>query len=195
MKQCFRIFLLLSIGFLQACGASQKLSEGKVKEKIRELGLIDFKEKQIQVEKIVQSGENQVVAQVTVPLAFRLSKSKREDWHVDAIRFGDRDWVEMKAFVAALDVVRLQQTKESLQRLQDGIRRYQEKVGTLTPLSTIVQLTDRLFPTYLTEIIRHDAWNHELTIKQIGPGAYRVTSAGPDGILGNADDIGLEPSM
>ena len=195
MKEPLRLLILLAFGLLQACGASQKLSEAKAKEKISELGLIDFKDKQIQVQKIVQSGESQAVAEANLQLTFRLSRSKDSDWEVDAIRLADRDWVEMRTFLTALNEVRVRQTRESLLRLQEGIRKYREQTGALPDGSTIVKLTDALFPNYLREVIRYDAWNQELAVRASDAGAYQIISAGPDKILGNGDDISLGPLM
>jgi hypothetical protein len=195
MNEPLRILVLLACGLLLACGASQKLSEAEAKEKIRELGLIDFKDKQIQVQRIIQSGEGQAVAEANLQLAFRLSRSKNSDWQVDAVRLSDRDWVEMKAFLAALDEVRARQTRESLLRLQEGIQKYRQHKGVMPDGSTIVRLTDALFPTYLKEVIRYDGWNQELTVRASGTNAYQIISAGPDGIPGNGDDISLGPLM
>lgn len=195
MRVWLCIFILPCLGLFQACGATHKLSENKAREKIRELGLVDFKDKQIQVQKIVHAGEDQAVAEASLQLAFRLSKSKDQDWQVNAIRLGDRDWIEAKAFLLALNQVRERQTRESLERLQEGIRKYQAKTGSLPDTSTIVTLTDALFPRFLPEVIRYDAWNRELAVKTCRADACEIVSPGPDGILGNADDIRSGPQM
>jgi hypothetical protein len=195
MRDCSCGFLLLCLVLFQSCGASKKLSEGHAKQKIRELGLVEFKDKQIEIQKIFQSGDNQAVAEATVALAFRLSRAKDQDWHVSAIRLGDRDWVETKAFLLALDEVRARETRDRLLRLQEGIRKYREKTGNLPDGSTMATLTDALFPNYLPEPIRYDAWNHEFTLRITAGSSYQIISAGSDGIPGTADDISLGPSL
>jgi hypothetical protein len=182
----------LLLGLLAGCGASRKLSEHTAKEKILELGLLDLKDKQIQVQRIIQGGEDQAVAEASLQMAFRLSKTKGKDWQVNAVRLGDRDWISAQAFLAALNEVRARQTLQSLEQLQEGIRRYQAKQGALPAVSDIVKLTDLLFPEYMAEVIRYDAWSHEFKISSIEGGALQLSSAGPDGIMGNADDIRLE---
>jgi Type II secretion system (T2SS), protein G len=189
MKARSYVLVCLSIVVLQACGASRKLSEDKAKEKISELQLIHFKDKQIQVQRIVHAGEDQAVVEANVPLAFRLSKSEKHDWEINAIRLGDRDWIESRALLAALSEVRVRQTRESLQRLQEGIQKYRAKTGTLPDTSSIAKLTDALFPNYMPEVIRYDAWNHELTVRLKSENSCEIVSAGPDGILGNDDDL------
>ena len=184
--------IALVLGLLAGCGASRKLSDDTAKRKILELGLLDLKDKQIQVQRIVQSGEDQAVAEANLQLAFRLGKSKGKDWQVNAVRLGDRDWISMQAFLAALNEVRARQTKESLEQLQEGIRKYQAKRGTLPAVSDIVKLTDLLFPEYMAEVVRYDAWSHEFKINFSANNNLQLTSAGPDGVPGTADDIRLE---
>ena len=189
VRRC--LLLTLAAGFLASCGASRKLSEDTAKEKILELGLLDLKDKQIQVQRIVHAGEDQAVAEANVQMAFRLSKGKGKDWQVNAVRLGDRDWIDTQAFLAALNEVRVRQTRHSLERIQEGIRRYQAKQGALPAISDIVKLTDLLFPEYMSEVVRYDAWNNELKVNSAGNN-FQLSSAGPDGITGNADDILLD---
>ena len=187
-----RCFLItLAAAFLASCGASRKLSEDTAKDKILELGLLDLKDKQIQVQRIIHAGEDQAVAEANVQMAFRLSKGKGTDWQVNAVRLGDRDWIDTQAFLAALNEVRVRQTRHSLERIQEGIRRYQAKQGALPAISDIVKLTDLLFPEYMSEVVRYDAWNNELKVNSAGNN-FQLSSAGPDGITGNADDIHLD---
>lgn len=189
VRRC--LLLTLAVGFLAGCGASRKLSEDAAKEKILELGLLDLKDKQIQVQRILHAGEDQAVAEASVQMAFRLSKGKGKDWQVNAVRLGDRDWVDTQAFLAALNEVRVRQTRNNLERIEEGIRKYQARQGALPAISDIVKLTDLLFPEYMSEVVRYDAWNNELKVNAVGNN-LQLSSAGPDGIPGNADDIHLD---
>ena len=184
--------ITLVIGLLAGCGASRKLSEDTAKAKILELGLLDLTDKQVHVQRIIHSGEDQAVAEASLQMAFRLAKSKGKDWQVNAIRLGDRDWISTQAFLAALNEVRARQTQQSLEQLQEGIRKYQAKRGALPVVADIVKLTDLLFPEYMAEVVRYDAWSHEFKISFAGGSTLQLSSAGPDGIPGTADDIRLE---
>jgi hypothetical protein len=44
----------------------------------------------------------------------------------------------------------------------------------------------------MAELVRYDAWNHELKINFAGNSTLQLSSAGPDGVPGTADDIHLE---
>ena len=184
--------ITLVLGLLTGCGASRKISEDTAKSKILELGLLDLKDEQIQVHRIIHSGEDQAVVEASLQMVFRLAKTKGKDWQVNAVRLGDRDWISAQAFLAALNEVRARQTQQSLEQLQEGIRKYQAKRGILPSVSDIVKLTDLLFPEYMTEVVRYDAWSHEFKINSAGGSTLQLSSAGPDGVLGTADDIRLE---
>ena len=184
--------ITLVLGLLAGCVSSRKLREETVKEKIMELGLLDLNDKQIEVQRIIHSGEDQAIAEASLQMAFRLSKAKGKDWQINAIRLGDRNWIDAQAFLAALNEVRTRQTQLSLQELQEGIRKYQAKRGALPAVSDIVKLTDLLFPEYMAEAVRYDAWSHEFKISFIGGSTLQLSSAGPDGVPGNADDIRLD---
>ncbi len=184
--------ITLVLGLLAGCGASRKLSEHTAKEKILELGLLDLKDKQIQVQRIIHSGEDQAVAEASLQMAFRLAKTKGKDWQVNAVRLGDRNWIDAQLFLAALNEVRARQTQQSLEQLQEGIRKYQAKRGVLPAVSDIVKLTDLLFPEYMTEVVRYDGWSREFRVNSVGDNTFQLSSAGPDGVPGNADDIHLE---
>jgi len=95
-------------------------------------------------------------------------------------------------FLAALTEVRTRQTQQSLEQLQEGIRKYQAKRGALPAVSDIVKLTDLLFPEYMAEVVRYDAWSHEFKINFVANSTLQLSSAGPDGVPGTADDIRLE---
>jgi len=153
---------------------------------------VDLKNKKIEVQRIIHAGEDQAVAEASLQLAFRLSKTQGRDWQVDAVRLGDRNWMDAQAFLAALNEVRARQTRQSLEQLQAAIRKYQTERGALPAISDIVKLTDLLFPEYMAEIIRYDAWNQEFKVNSAGDNTFQLSSAGPDGIPGNADDIRLE---
>ncbi len=170
----------------------ESLAKIPPKSKILELGLLDLKDQQIQVQRIIHSGEDQAVAEVSLQMAFRLAKDKGKDWQVNAVRLGDRDWISAQAFLAALNEVRAKQTQQSLEQLQEGIRKYQAKRGALPAVSDIVKLTDLLFPEYMAEVVRYDGWSHEFKINSAGNSTLQLSSAGPDGVPGTADDIRLE---
>ena len=192
-----RLWLLSFVIFLSwitsSCGTQPKLNQNKIRDKIQQLNLIDLKDDQIEVGKVSFSGKDQAVAEASVQLTFHLSKSKNGDWNVDSIRMGDRDWIAVKDFQSALNEVRAQNTRDNLQKLRQAMERYLEKNGDYPQADNIVKLTDILFPTYMSEAIRFDGWNHELSYNRPTPQTWKISSSGPDGISGDPDDIVVGP--
>jgi hypothetical protein len=193
MKEISKPILASLVLLLTGCSASQKLSQDKAREKIQELGMVHLDGKKVEVEKIFQSGENQAVAEANLKLVFKLSKARGRDWQVDAIRLGDRNWVEIKAFLSALEEARTRETRESLQKLLDGLKKYKEKNGQFPQTENIVKLTDLLVPNYMPEVIRYDGWNQEFLFNLSSSDSFQLISIGPDGIRGTADDVVLGP--
>ena len=193
MKEISRLILGSLVLLLTGCSASQKLSQGKAREKIRELGLVQLEGKEVEVEKVVLSGEDQAVAEANLRLVFKLSKRRRRDWQVDAIRLGDRSWMEIRTFLSALDEARTRETRESLQKLLGGLREYKGANGQYPQADSIVKLTDLLVPTYMSEVIRYDGWNREFIFNLTDSNSFQLLSLGPDGIRGTADDIVVGP--
>ena len=155
--------------------------------------MIQLNDKDIQVKEIVQSGDDQAVAEANLNMAFKLSKNKGEDWQVNALRLGDRNWLDIKSFRLALDEVRARQTRESLAKLLNAIKLFEQKNGKYPQSRNVVELTDLLVPSFLSEMIRYDAWNRELLFISSSSNSFQLISLGADGIRGTADDIVLTP--
>ncbi len=188
-----KVLFLSSILLYSACGVSQKLSHEKAREKIQELGLVKFGDKGIEVKQIIQSGDDQAVAEANLNMTFRLSKAKGGDWQVNALRLGDRNWMDIKSIVLALGEVRTRETSENLTKLLNAMNRFKEKNGKYPQARNIIELTDQLVPNFMSEIIRFDAWNRELVFRNLSPDSFELISPGPDGVPGNGDDIVLRP--
>jgi hypothetical protein len=192
-RKLTRALLLSCVLWHAACSASQQLSRNKAREKIQELGLVQFADKEIQVKQIVQSGDNQAVAEADLSMAFRLSKAKGGDWQVNAFRLGDRNWLDIKTFASALNEVRVRETRESLTELLNGMKLFKQKNAKFPQASNIVELTDILVPNFMTQVIRYDGWNRELIFNFTSPDSFQLISLGADGIRGTADDIVVSP--
>lgn len=185
--------LILSLAGVTACGSSRLLNEGKVKDRLEHLGTGELGSKDILVTGVSQTGDNQAIAETKIKATFQFHRAKGGDWQVEAIRLGDRDWVELSAFLQAFNGVRAAQTRDRMQKLVDGIEKYRQKAGHLPAVNDIVKLTDMLAPAYMNEVIRYDGWNQELIYRFRGSDAFQLSSSGADGLAGNSDDITIPP--
>ncbi len=157
------------------------------------MGIAELKNQQIEVVKISQSGDNQAVAEVQLATALQFVRGKEKEWHIQSVRLGDRNWIEWKTFLQVLNEVRARQTRETLEKILQGLRKYRQEQGRFPPVASIIRLTDLLVPQYLGEVIRYDAWNRELVYQVSAAGSAELRSQGPDGMSGTSDDIVVTP--
>ena len=189
-----RFFLVVLILLLVSCGSSHKLSNKITREKIQELGLVEFKDKELEIQRISQAGSKQAVAEVNLKMAFQLSKNSSNQWEIEAIRLGHRNWINVKIFLHALNITRGEQTQKDLHRLVTSIKTFENINGFYPKIKktiSIVTLTDILFPQYLNTLIRYDGWGQEFIVQRRDIGSIRIISTGPDMVLGTEDDISL----
>lgn len=187
------VILVLCCGLVAACVGRRPLSESKIRQEIQGLGFGKLEQMHIQVQKISLISENQAVAEVDIQSTFQVAKDKNKNWQIQAIRLGDRNWIELKAFQEAFNQVLSRQTRESLQKLLEGLNKYKQAKGSYPEAPDITKLTDILTPDYLPAVIRCDAWNRPLVYKVTGANSFQLSSLGPDGIPGTNDDIILVP--
>ena len=77
-------------------------------------------------------------------------------------------------------------------QISSGIKIYKKQKGALPKAQTFKELIDVLSPSYLTSVIRIDAWSNPFFYRLIGTDTYDLRSAGPDGLLQTADDMTTE---
>jgi hypothetical protein len=193
IKDFSSIMLIFSLAGIAGCGSTRLLNEGKVKDKLQHLGMAELEGKDLQVTGISQLNDSQAVAETRIKATFQFHRAKGGEWQVEAIRLGDRYWVEVRAFLQALNGVRAAQTRDQMQKLINGIEAYRRDVGHLPPVNDILKLTDLLVPAYMAEVIRYDGWNKELTYRSKGSDTFELSSSGADEIAGNSDDISIPP--
>lgn len=185
--------LVFSCFLMVVCAGGRQPNPSKVREEIQQLGFAHFSNKQIEVQNVSLMNENQAVAEVQIQSAFQLIRDKNKDWQVQSIRVGDRNWIDLKEFQEALNLVLAKQTRESLQKLLEGLNRYKQANGAYPDVPDIVKLTDILVPVYLSQVIRYDAWNRQLVYKASGANSFQLSSLGADGAPGTMDDVILVP--
>jgi len=185
--------IVLSCFILEACASGHQPNPSTVKEEIQRLGLDQLSEKRIQIQSVSQTNENRVIAEVQIKSVFQFTRDKDNRWQVQSIRVGDRNWIDLKAFQEALDIVLSKQTQVSLQKVLEGLNKYKQAKGLYPETPDIIKLTDILVPEYMSEVVRYDAWNRQLVYKTMGTNSFQLSSMGPDGVPGTKDDVVLVP--
>jgi hypothetical protein len=192
MKSGFHLLLAASLT-LCAC-ASARLSSDEARNKIAAIGQSSLIPDAVEVRRILSQDNTHAIAEASVTLAFQFKRaSEKEEWRIDAVRLGDREWISLDELLTAINEGRRRTTSESMQQLIAGVEKYRAaNNGALPTARDIVALTDALHPSYMATLIREDAWGHPFGYEVLGNSAFRLVSAGADGRRGTADDIVVE---
>jgi hypothetical protein len=184
---------LLILAFVSGCGGRTLTKKSAHSAIIRSTGDI-FRDQDVDVKSVSQTSGDQGVVQADVLAAFTLGKADGE-WKVESVRLGDHSWEKLEEILAALQEIKVRETRELLQGVASALEDYVRKNGALPGFTDYVSLSDALSPAYMTPLIRLDAWRNPLAAYHAGPDAVRLVSAGPDGKFGTADDIELTRSF
>jgi len=182
----------LLAGMSAGCSSS-RLSHDDARKQIAEIGNSSLVPDSIHIQRIVSQTDKEAIAETSVAMAFEFQRAKSSDpWHIAAVRMGDRDWVGVAEIIAAVNESRRRTTMDSFQKLVIGIEAYRQRNGASPSATDIVGLTNILHPTYMTDLVRLDAWGRQIRYEVVGA-SFRLASDGADGVRGTPDDLQLAP--
>ena len=193
MKYRLNLVLLCTLP-LFGC-ASSRLSHDDARQKIAAISRSSIVPDAIEIRRIIAQTDTQAIAESTVSLAFQFKRNNpKEEWKVEAVRLGDRDWISMDELLAAVNEGRRRTTMDSMQKLAGGIAKYRSSTGSLPAAKDIVSLTDTLHPQYMSDLIRVDGWGQPINYEVSAGAAFRLVSIGADARAGTADDVVVDGS-
>jgi len=184
----FAHFLIVGLLFT-ACGG-KKISVDHAREAIIDLPQEVVKKEDVEVAKVNQVGGSEAIVETRLKTAFRLEKVN-EHWIVREVRIGHGQWENVAGLLQVLEATKSEETRKMLDRIAEAIRKYQESNGSMPVFRNYVELSDALSPSYLTPLIRLDAWRRPLEAKSLDAKTIQLISAGSDGEFGSSDDIRL----
>jgi len=189
------LYLLLVGCFALPSCTSARLSHDEARKKIAEIGSSNLIPDAIEIRRIVSQTDTSAIAEASVTLAFQFKRaSANTDWRIEAVRLGDRDWISLDELLAAINEGRKRTTAEAMQQIGAGIEKYRSANGNIPSARDIVALTDILYPTYMSMLVREDGWGNSI-IFEVSGNTYRLISRGADGRIGTADDIIVQNSQ
>jgi hypothetical protein len=144
----------------------------------------------LQVLGVTQLGPQDAVVETQLHSAFRLQKVGG-DWVVREIKVGQGQWERLGDLMRALERIKIEDTRDGLGKIAAAIGEYRAKNNRLPSFANYIELSDALYPLYLSPLIREDAWKQPLIAVFSPPGTVRLISPGPDGKIGTPDDIEL----
>ena len=174
---------------LAACGG-RAVSRNAARDLIVQSPVSNFDKNEIEIQSISMNGDREALVEATMHAAFRFEKVDGK-WVIREVRLGKRPWENLDEIDRALKLVKTEDTRKMLEQVAASLERYRSKNGALPAFKDYVALSDALFPTFMTPLIRLDAWQNPLAAYRTGANAVRIVSAGPDGKFGTPDDIEL----
>jgi hypothetical protein len=114
--------------------------------------------------------------------------SERRGWQVDAVKSGNRGWVDVRSLAAAVDQTKRSAATNDLSAIAQALDKYRQERGFYVVSDKESVLIDHLSPRYLTPVIRLDPWfrPYQYDGEQT---RYSLRSLGPDGKPNTGDDI------
>ena len=185
---------LLPIAFFLLFGcASARLSHDEARKRIAAIGQSSLVPDAIEIRRIVSQSDTSAIAESTVTLAFQFKRADpNSEWHIEAVRLGDRDWISLDELIAAINEGRRRTTAQSLQQLAEGVDKYRTANGSIPAAADIVALTDTLYPRYMNRLVREDGWGNPILYEAAPNSTFKLISRGADGRRGTPDDVVVE---
>jgi hypothetical protein len=185
-------FLTLVLPFvylLAACGG-RTVTRSSAEKLLSNLpsGILD--EGDIKVVSVSQISAGTAIAETTLRAAFRMEKVQGE-WVIRDVRLGNHQWESIENLTAALDRIKVDKAHQVLETISAALLQYRQKTGHLPAFDDYVDLSDALYPNYMTEAYRLDPWSQPLRAFREGPDTVKLVSSGPDGKPDTRDDIVL----
>jgi hypothetical protein len=180
-------YLLMVALILTACGG-RKINADIAADAIAGIQGESLEKKDVDVTAIRQTSGSEAVVESEIRAAFRLERV-RDQWVVREVRLGRGQWEKVSNFERALETIRIEDTREMLDRIAKAILKYRESNGEWPVFMDYISLSDILSPRYLAPLIRLDAWRHPLEAYSKDSKTILLQSAGPDGQFGTGDDI------
>ncbi len=144
----------------------------------------------IDVVSVTEVGSREAVVETYVHTAFRLERVGH-DWVIREVKVGQGQWERLDDLVRTLQQVKIEETHRLLEKIAAAIEAFEQKNGRVPEFQNYVELSDALYPVFLSPLVRDDAWKRPLYAFRTSPNAVRLLSAGPDGKPGTPDDIEL----
>jgi hypothetical protein len=183
MKRCFLLALLL---LLTACGG-RKMDGALARNLIVGANGDALHKNDVEIVAVRQSTASEAIAETRARVAFRFEKDGKV-WRAREIRIGHGQWESLENIERALNEIKTEETKELLARIAEAIQKYGKANKRFPAFKDYVDLSDQLAPAFMTPLVRLDAWQRPFEAFMSGSDIL-LRSAGPDGIMGNQDDI------
>ena len=184
------VMTALALSFIGVAAFARELGAREAREKIAQALGFD-KPDNVHIKNISRGMGNEAIVEAQFDATFRFTADKEGKWQAVDVRAGDRKWESIELIQTALRKEKALRTGAELRTIANALEAYRRDKGSYVQAETGSALIDHLAPSYLSSIIRLDAWSRELNYKGSAT-SYRLSSLGPDGKPDTDDDIVFE---
>jgi hypothetical protein len=184
------VMIALALSFIGVAAFARELGAREAREKIAQALGFD-KSDNVHIKNISHGMGDEAIVEAQFDAAFRFTADKEGKWQAVDVRAGDRKWESIELIQTALRKEKALRTGAELRTIATALEAYRRDKGSYVQAETGSALIDHLAPSYLSSIIRLDAWSRELIYKGSAT-SYRLSSFGPDGKPDTDDDIVFE---
>jgi hypothetical protein len=180
------LYLLFPVLLLSACGG-RNIHTGKARDILISSPQETLEKEDIDVVKVIQSSGSEAIIETKLNTAFRIEKVGGK-WEVREVRLGHGQWEKIGNLMRTLELVKVEETRDMLDKIAQSIQAYRKATGALPEFTDYISLSDKLSPKFMTSLIRLDAWRRPLGASRTND-TIVIWSNGPDGNPGSSDDI------
>jgi len=184
------VMIALALSFIGVAAFARELGAREAREKIAQALGFD-KSDNVHIKNISRGMGGEAIVEAQFDAAFRFTADKEGKWQAVDVRAGDRKWESIELIQTALRKEKALRTSAELRAIATALEAYRRDKGSYVQAETGSALIDHLAPSYLSSIVRLDAWSRELNYKGSAT-SYRLSSLGPDGKADTDDDIVFE---
>ena len=186
MKRCLFLLAVFLLLLPTACGG-RRMTDTLARNLIVGINSDVIQKNDVEVVNVRQITASEAIAETRTRVAFRFENTGNV-WHAREIRVGHGQWESIENIERALNQIKTEETTELLSRIAEAIQKYREANQRFPVFKDYVDLSDQIAPGFMTPLIRLDAWRRPFEATMSGSDIL-LRSAGPDGIMGNQDDI------
>lgn len=181
--------VILGTGLILASSADS-LSGSEARSLLQRVFGAAFKKNQIQIRSINSAVGGGAIVEAQLETAFRFTRDGRT-WKAAEMRLGDRNWESLELIDEGIKREKMRRTVGELERVAEALDAYKKVHGRYVVAEDFMKLLDEIAPRFLGPIVQFDYWGTPLAYHG-SEAQYRLSSAGPDRQLGNADDLVAE---
>ncbi|MBA3240416.1 MAG: type II secretion system protein GspG [Acidobacteria bacterium] len=138
--------------------------------------------------KLLSAQGSSALAEVAVEFSFRLSKDTGGKWVVEEVFVGDESSGDLNALWQTVNSRKTERARAELAVVRAALEAFRRTRGFYVVADSDAVLMDHLSTSYIERIIRLDPWHRPYRYAGTRD-AYTLSSDGPDGKEGTADDV------